>query len=582
MRHSHSHFSFHRILVKPWQTEKMQLPMLTLLLILSMNTPSQNQVLQINDITNNAGALILQEGEGRIIDGYDRLLHVIDFVKLETSVLFIENMIGQLQNSPSDFSDIIKMKLNEIRFLFNMLQVKPNRNKRAINMLGSTIKFITGNLDADDLALINSNLDELRKSGNTIIKQNNRQIKINTKFENRINIMTDQIKNQQNALNSILKDNDYIISENQKIQIVFQLNTFIETLKSIEYAILLTKLNIISKLILTPKEIDLIAQEISSQGLEIHSLDDTNNYLTTSTLYSESTLIISVNIPRLLPITYRKVSIEPLPILNHTAKLMHNEVLMNSNQILAIVSKCQQNRKVTLCERRQVIDISENPCEAALLRGRFGHCNLVEKPPTTEVREIAPGTLLILTVHQDVNINSTCGINNKALRGIHLITFHNCSIYINNELYENLEFQFYQPIITPLEPTKIKPMQIHRHINLSELHAIHIENRKHLETIDIKNIIGFVSISTLTVFILAVTIFGIIKYQQFAKTGNCSGRAILAQGAVNDETKSQSLTGTGPGIRGVSRQQEITPTSNGEATSRCPNARCTLCAKSGI
>ncbi|XP_055524027.1 uncharacterized protein LOC129717843 [Wyeomyia smithii] len=198
--------------------------------------------------------------------------------------------------------------------------------------------------------------------------------------------MTDQIKNQQNALNSILKDNDYIISEHQKIQIVFQLNTFIETLKSLEYAILLTKLNIISKLILTPKEIDLIAQEISSQGLEIHNLDDTNNYLTTSTLYSESTLIISVNIPRLLPITYRKVSIEPLPILNHTAKLMHNEVLMNSNQILAIVSKCQQNRKVTLCERRQVIDISENPCEAALLRGRFGHCNLVEKPPTTELQ----------------------------------------------------------------------------------------------------------------------------------------------------------------------------------------------------
>lgn len=424
---------------------------------------SHPKSIQIHDITNNAGALVLQRGEGRIITGYDRLLHIIDFPQFELSLSIIENMISQLGNSTSNFSEIIKIKLREIKFILHTIHVKTYRSKRSINLLGTAIKYVTGNLDADDLTLINTNLDELRRTGNILIKQNDRQIRINSKFENRLNLINNDIKNQQNVLRQILNSNDLIATENQKILIIFQLDIFLDTLKSIEYSIMLAKINIISKLILTSKEIETIAQEINSQGLPVHDLEDASDYLTTTVFYKGSALIISVNIPRLHPTTYRKVIMEPLPLLNRTIQLIHKAAFINPQEILAITSDCRENNRVTICERRQLVDISDDPCEASLLREQHGQCNLSEKPSTTEIRMVSPGMLLVITALQGVSINSTCGINTRTLTGIHLVTFHNCSLYVKNELYENYELRFNQPTILPLPPLKIKALQIEVH-----------------------------------------------------------------------------------------------------------------------
>lgn len=153
-----------------------------------------------------------------------------------------------------------------------------------------------------------------------------------------MNLINNEVKNQQNIIRKILENDDNIITENHKISIIFQLDTFLETLKSIQYSVMLARLNIISKLILTPKEIETIANEISSQGLEMHNLDDASDYLTTSVFYREPKLMISVNIPRLLPVKFNKVIIEPLPLLNRTVKLVYKTAFINPQRMLAITS----------------------------------------------------------------------------------------------------------------------------------------------------------------------------------------------------------------------------------------------------
>lgn len=488
--------------------------------------------IQIHDITNNAGALILQRGEGRVIAGYDRLLHVIDFSQFEISILIIENAVNKLKNSSSDFSNIIKFKLNEIKFIFNTLNAKPNRSKRSINILGTAIKYVTGNLDADDLQTINYNLDKIRKSGNVLIDENNKQIKVNSKFENRLNLINENIRKQENILNSILKNDNYILTENHKISIIFQLDTFLENFKNIEYAILLAKVNIINKFVMTPKEIETIVQELKSQGLDINGLDDASSYMSTTVLHRGTSTIICVNIPRLTPTVYKKVIIEPLPLSNQTVKLTHKEVLFNAEQVLAITSKCQGDDQTTICERRQLMVINENPCETSILRGQKGQCSFLEKPPTLEIRMIAPGTLLVIAVQQDVPINSTCGIKTTKLTGIHLVTFQNCSLYIKNELFENYEFRFKQASILPLQLTRIKTLHIEKHVNLSALHELHLENRRQLETVNFNHKIGLASISTIIILIIALVVFGFIKYWRTRSIVDCSGRTILEEGLV--------------------------------------------------
>lgn len=162
----------------------MELTVILIFSILMLIPISSPSTIQIHDVTNNAGALLIQRGDARVIAGHNRLLHVIDFSKFQISLAIMETAIGQLMNNSSDFSKIIQIKLRENKFILNSLHVN-FRSKRAIDALGSAIKFVTGNLDAEDLKFINANIDEMRKSENLFIEQNNRQIMINSKFENR-------------------------------------------------------------------------------------------------------------------------------------------------------------------------------------------------------------------------------------------------------------------------------------------------------------------------------------------------------------------------------------------------------------
>ncbi|XP_055590519.1 uncharacterized protein LOC129742617 [Uranotaenia lowii] len=214
---------------------------------------------------------------------------------------------------------------------------------------------------------------------------------------------------------------------------------------------------------------------------------------------------------------------------------MYNKVFTNQDEILAIKSECRESNRVTICERRQLVDISNSHCEAPLLKGRQGQCPSSESPTSTETRIIAPGTLLVITINQKVAINSTCGIPARTLTGIHLITFHNCSIYIKNELFENYELKFNHASVLPMQLTNIKTLHIERHVNLSELHELNLINRRHLETVDFKYRLSLGTFSTVILLILALLGLGIYKWKN-SKPMDCSGRAKLKGGRVKEVT----------------------------------------------
>lgn len=506
---------------------------------------SSSQTIQISEITNNAGALILEKGEGRIIAGYNRILHIIELSHFEASIKFVEKIIENAQevlsHTDSILSDIIESKLNNVKTIYNNLKPKHYRNKRSLDFLGTAIKLVTGNLDANDLQMINLNIEKLKTTGETLIAQNNKQIKINSNFEDRINFVNDQFKSQLSLLKELTEQNRYFMNESERISIIFNLNTLLETLNAIENAIMLAELNIVSRFILTQKELETIAQEMQNNGLHIQSLDDAYSYLSPTVFYRGSSLIICANVPRLTPTHFKKLNIEPLPHNNRTIKLNHKEVLKNEDTIFAIKSKCKEYTDVTLCERKQLIEISDNQCESQLLKGRTGKCLVIEKYPQTEIVTLSRGTILVKAMSENVSINSTCRTHPNSLKGIFQITYHNCSIYVKNELYENYEIEFHHPIIIPLQPHMIQTLHIERHVDLAELHKQHTTNRDHLQTIDLTHKMGFGMISS-TVLIMAICLS--IFYFKFRPTSTnnkiCSGRAKLEEGRVKTEINPQT------------------------------------------
>ncbi|KAK9887094.1 hypothetical protein WA026_020038 [Henosepilachna vigintioctopunctata] len=99
----------------------------------------------------------------------------------------------------------------------NELSKFKSRNKRAIEFLGSTIRFLTGNLDQKDLKHINNDLKELFKNQNSIITRIDKFTSFANHISNRYN---NDIKIIQNNINTTMEAIKYTEDEVHKIQLV--------------------------------------------------------------------------------------------------------------------------------------------------------------------------------------------------------------------------------------------------------------------------------------------------------------------------------------------------------------------------
>lgn len=496
---------------------------------------SYPKFIQIHDITNNPGALTLSAGEGRILEGYNRLLHTVDLNELGVTIGILESLVLKINSSTGDFSKLIDHKLKEINNTYKALLPNTSRNKRSIETLGSAIKFITGNLDAQDLRQINSNINAIKISDNKLIDQNNKQIFINQEFQNRLQTLSEDVKNYQNVILKLNTQKGYSITENAKISVLFQLDIVLQTLRTIENGIALAKLNIVNRQLLTINELKIIAQQLNQVDVRLDSLEDAYNYLSVTVFYHGYHLIISIDIPKVSSIIYERMIIEQLPIQNKTVNIGHQTVLVHLNETYAVLTELEQIAKIYIYKRNQLLNITNDLCIAPLVRGRSGKCPFKETPPTTEYKLLTYGTLVVKATLENVVMSSTCGINQKELRGNYLIIFHNCSVIIQDRLFENLELNFNHPIISPLETYQIEETHLEKFYNNSYLHKMHIENRQHLDALRTHH---FSSIGAIFIIISIIIIFMAYRQRNTIATLfiRSPGRASLGDRLVKNGT----------------------------------------------
>lgn len=511
------------------------------LILLIMVIISHGQWMQVHDISSNTGVLTIREGKGRILVGYNRLLHVVELSQFEISIKIIENAIGNLNDNTGDFSKIILSRVREIKTLYESLRPKRILRKRSIEMLGSAIKFITGNLDTEDLRKINRELDTIKMSYNNLTTQNNRQVRINSKFQNRLNLINEEIRSQENIIKKIALGENLIITDHVKVSIIFQLNSLLRSMQEIEETLTLSKLNVVNRKILAYTELITIANELKSQNLEIDSLDEVCSYLTATAFYRGPNLIFSINVPRVSEHVYERTIIEPLPHDNITAQLSYTTIFVHQEETLAVLSKCPSNNHVAICNRNQIKDVSKDGCLAPMLKGSTGKCITIERPPKAEIKTLAIGTILLKDTTEEVILNNTCGTKQQTLGRTTLITFFNCSIIIENQVFENYETEFKHPIITPLHVSQIERIQVQRHVNVSQLQEMHIKNRQLLENLEVNHRNGTIIFAVVSVCLLAI-LLTMCKRLHHIKTWvqSFTGRETLGEGAVNNQKPSEA------------------------------------------
>lgn len=217
--------------------------------------------------------------------------------------------------------------------------LRPNlgsRHKRGLlNIIGKGLKYLTGTMDSDDEELIKTKLDNLSKNNHDLITEANKQISINHQISDLISNITTHINNQQKIISNILSNytNENSVKINnlqieiQIIQQIYQLNYDINLLQNhiddIEQIILTSKLNILSRNILTEEELKLISNPEDLQDIKI------------VVVYYTNQIIIIILIPLYSTKKYSSILIEPLPNPSNKSLVLEDyTIILDEDEII--------------------------------------------------------------------------------------------------------------------------------------------------------------------------------------------------------------------------------------------------------
>lgn len=364
------------------------------------------------------------------------------------------NFLPKFKEFPM-YGDILNQQHDEIQHILRTLEI-PKRHVRSIDFLGSALKFVAGTPDHDDYTLL------LTKQ-HFLIENNNKQTKINSVLQNRINEITDQFNSlKKNIIENAITKNDrtpffeFLSNRN---------NLIINYLNHISLSIILAKHNLINPLILDETEIDNI--------IDLENLPVTVSNLLLATkvkvLQNENVIHYILKVPKLTKFC-NFLKIFPVSHNNSIVKLETDEAAKCSDRTYPI-NECVKTNAEHICMPKT------SQCLSELLNNNSASCPSQSSYHLEPVHEVEDGIIIL----NDVFPTSIEDDKELVVKGTFLIMFSN-SIKINNTAYK------IKKNVTTLEahPPKTVSMKFLEHdhkISLPFLHRINIENTNQIESL---------------------------------------------------------------------------------------------------
>lgn len=352
------------------------------------------------------------------------------------------------------YQETLKQQHSEIAHILRTLQI-PKRHVRAINFLGSALKFVAGTPDHDDYTLL------LTKQ-NTLIENSNKQNKINSDLQERINEISKQINELKKAIQrtkTLDKTPVFEILTNRNILIINYLN-------NLALSIVLAKNNLINPLILD--EIDL-NNLIEHENLQI----SISNIL----LVSKIKVLQNNNV-----IHY----ILKVPQISKFCDFLNIFPVSHDNKIVQIptstAAKCKDTSfPVNECVKTTTESICKpltSPCMTDLLNSDVASCPTENSHHLPLIQQVNDGTIILNNVYPTTIIEK----DNIVVRGTVLLIFSDI-IQINKTVFKNLKNLSNLEVHPPKLLTLI-PLQHTDKISLPYLHELNIQNTDLIKNIN--------------------------------------------------------------------------------------------------
>lgn len=460
--------------------------------------------IRVHDLNRNPIAII-PLGEARLSNSYLRIVHPINLKQLGDYIAEIDDVAQDAIKNDKPLSNILKIKLHRLNTIIS--KVKPaNRNKRW-ETLGKAWKYISGSPDAEDLKIINA-------TTNSLIDQNDRQIRINIAIEHRL-------KNITEKLNSLIKYQDNLtagaLDGFDSVNIIFNLDELIYQLEIIEEAITLARKNIPSSRIISSRELLTAKQFLSHEGLEQDMLDNVLDIASVYVIYSKEMIIYTLKIPRIKNVVYKLNFIEPVVQNNRKIQLSANFYLDGPKPYLS-KTPCSKSKNLFICSSSQVEPLTE--CIEQLITGKPAYCNVERTYGKNFIKRVNDANIVVNAA--DLIMSSNCSAQERKLQGSFLIQFQQCTLKLDNEEYDNSVYEAQPQSFIPTTGLKVTPVKLINRLPLELLQEQHLEHRDNIAHLNLTsnnihwkvNLFGwlsFGSFSTLMIIIIIAIIIGVLR-----------------------------------------------------------------------
>jgi Gypsy protein len=434
--------------------------------------------LHIFDLAKNPGVIKIKEDNVAIQRGSHKLIHVVNLQYLDIMITQVEKLFDKLgDNNP--FRSTLDAKMNDLQTALNNLTPK-SRKKRAWEDLGSGIKWLAGNADADDLRDIQHNFQLIEKKQNELIENNNRQNDINDVFEDRINKISKLIAvNIDNALNKTFDNFEFV-------NLLFNIDIIRAKIETFINAIVHSKSNIAVSNLLSKEELELISKKLIEQNLTFNSLSEILSYLTPTVKYTQQIFQYAVIIPKVED-GFEKFTLHPFTREGKIMQLESRQALKKEQVTFELQGQCLKT-PIPICQQHQIREISNDECIPPLLRDEAANCLFKEKKQIPSITSINDETLLVENFINPAKFESNCGMPPHPIIGSLLIVLKNCTIKVNGSTYENTQTSSTTnfEILPVLEEVRQRNKELL--INTEDLHELHIKHRDELKALKLKRL----------------------------------------------------------------------------------------------
>lgn len=412
------------------------------------------------DLTHRNGLLPINLGNARLITSYKDLIHIVQLDKYKENIDNIHDSLAIFDNTTeyTGMVEILKRKVDEVKTKLDAMMPHKRTKRGLIDGLGTIIKGITGNLDANDAIRINNEINKIFDNERQLETKLTQQSQLNGQMIERFGNITAHINQQQKTITDYLKhineiSKNQIRNDNRNIkysQYMNQININIDVLDNhlngISEAIILAKFNIISKMILNPQELTELYRLFEEQNINITSDEHIYELLSLQAYSNNSNIIFNIRIPVLSKESYFLFHLIPLPINKTRTILTKPYAILGHEHIQELDNKCQNIEGTFYClETTNLEKVSHSKCVASILNHKPAECHIYDRENDIEIFEPEPNHLLLISIPETM-VNTTCGPNDFKAKGTLLIHFKDCEISINSITYSSKIQTFWDEI----------------------------------------------------------------------------------------------------------------------------------------